>query len=43
MVWWIIGALVLIFLGLELWALMRASANRDAAWAKATGEDQVVG
>lgn len=43
MIWWILGALVLIFMGLELWALCRSSANRDAAWAKAVEKDQVVG
>jgi hypothetical protein len=43
MSWVILGILVALFLGLELWALCRASANREAAWVKAAGEDQVVG
>lgn len=40
MVWWILGALALLFMGLETWALMRASANRERAW-EALSEEEV--
>lgn len=38
---WILGIVVVLFLGLEGWALMRASANREAAWNRMLNDEEV--
>ncbi len=40
---WVFGVLVLLFFGLELWALAASSKAREAAWKESQEKDEAVG